>query len=374
MFDESPATPEMAAEPTSGNVATESMTVNEFWDNADVDAPEEMPESLSRPRGPDGKFIPKGEEVEGTEGAADEVAPAAIPAVEGQEPVNPSAFKYRAMGQTHELADVTVTEDGSVLWPAAKVGDLRAALNARHLAEGEMQPLIERYKAENHALRQQTEQRSLSEAKYETMANQLSALLLEGDEATAIEKFFELRGAFPSMMSQAEVQYWKDQATRGPTQPEAAESPYREEAPALPTVEQALSVTLGTLEEFKLDHQFRDITPEDWQQLEASIQRTPYTFLRPATAEEAETYGVVEGQIVQDLAAYTAHVTQLAEQRRQSRETARRSATLAAQTARRTTPQVTTPPTAGGAKAPPKGEKRISSKADMEDYWDSDEV
>lgn len=378
-------TPEMeSVEPQ--HHAPDTQTTDEFWDAADItpDAPGEAPPpdpESGQPRGPDGKFLPKSKDEATTqEGSPD--APAAPSAIQpsatpdGQPPaVNPAdVFRYRAMGQTHAAEGIVANADGSLVVKAEAVPKLREAFNALHLAQGEFAPALERKEAKIRELTQAVEARTLAEAKHEAALAALTTALQLPDENAFIEQMYALREGLPNLMAKAEADYWRQRAEQpAPPQADAQPSP-QDTAPTLPSPEEAYQSTRESVEEFKLQHEFRDLTPEDWKQLDASLQRTPLAFLRPATAEEATQYGVRAGQLVLDTDQLHAHVTALATQARTQRETAERTVRLATETARRTTPQVHAPPTAGGSKAPPKGERRIQSKQDMEDYWDSDEV
>lgn len=258
------------------------------------------------PRDEQGRFAPKATP-ETTTDAATTVVPEVVP---------PQPFQYRAMGETRAWEGATVQPDGSVVIPADKVGDLRQALNAKHLAEGEYVPLIDRYKQEVQELRQRAETRTLEQVKYETMSQQLTGMLMERDLESALVKFMEMHDAFPQMMSRAEVEYWKTQANQGRA-PETAQGPPPTTYP-MPAPEAALSVTLDTMEHLKLDPTFKDLTADDWKQLEASHKRTPLAFLRPATAEESAQYGgqIAVGQPVFDEAAYQQYVTEWAQMKR----------------------------------------------------------
>lgn len=373
-------TPEMEpVEESVHSTAPETQTADEFWDAADLtpDAAEAQPPEpvdSGQPRGPDGKFLPKSPEVpEGsptTEAAPSAIQPPATPEV----PSAADVFRYRAMGQTHAADGILANADGSLVVKPEAVGQLREAFNALHLAKGQFQPALEAKEAKIRELSAAVEQKSLAESKHEAALDALTRALQEPDEGKFLEQVYALRGDLPNLLAKAEASYWRELASK-PAQPVAEPQHPQDPTPTLPSPEEAYRETVDTVEHFKLQHEFRDLTPEDWKQLDASLQRTPLAFLRPATAEEAQQYpGVIAGQLVLDTDQLHAHVTALATQARTQRETAQRTATLAAETARRTTPQVNAPPTAGGSKAPPKGERRIQSKQDMEDYWDSPEV
>lgn len=366
--------------------ATTTPTHDEFWDDLDLSDTPAAPEaptdpSPGQPRGPDGKFLPKANDTEGSPTAP--AAPSHIPTPEQPQateptpqlpplPVKYESFLYRAVHQNHELPDVKVLATGDVLWPAAKVGDLKAALNAKHLAEGEFQPLIQRQAQEIAQLRTQAESKTLAETKHEQALEALHQALNDPDEDRFIERMYALRGDMPNLLAQAEAKYWREQAERGARPETVTRVAPVPQNPTLPSPDEAYAATAETVEQFKTE--FRDLAPEDWQQLDAAIRRTPLAFLRPATVEDAQHHDVTPGELVLDTDAIREHVVATAEQARRAREAVQRTAHLAADTARRTTTQVQTPPSAGGAKAPPKGERRIQSKQDMEDYWDSDEA
>lgn len=263
---------------------------------------------------------------DGTIASKDEVERlgAAAPTTESAPVVQPVPFQYRAAGATHALEGATLNEAGDLVVPATQVSAIREALNARHLVQGEYGPTLERYKSEVAELRQRVTQGTAGEARATALVDALSNIINTPDDTEAVEAFFALRANFPSLVAKAEADYWKTRATSGQQprgqQPETART---EASPALPDANKALDHTLDVLESVKLEHTYRDVSADDWKQIEAQVRRTPFLFFRPATAEEAQQYeGVAPGEIVFDADAVKEHIEQRAAQRRKARETA----------------------------------------------------
>jgi hypothetical protein len=294
----------------------------------------------------------------------------------------PRPFQYRAAGQTKPWDGVTEDGEGNVVVPAAKVGELRAALNARELAEGQMVPLIEKYKHEVGTLRQQLasfqQQRSVSEARADALTRQMMSMAAIPDEVQALEAFYQFRQQLPQFTAKAEAEYWRQQAQRStaPSAPETARPEPIDTPYALPTPEEAVATTVDAMEHTKLDPQYRDVTADDWKQYESRMQRSPLAFIRPATAEEAQEYGVRAGQPVFDTDAYHADVTEFVQSLRAQREAAQRKADVARTNAKLTQRTITAPPAVRGGTAPEKGPGRapFKSKRDVDAWFDSDEL
>jgi hypothetical protein len=299
---------------------------------------------------------------------------------EDRAPSSLKPFQYRTNGETHEPEGFEYNPaDGSVLVKPEAVGSLRDAMNARHLiAQG--RDINEQLRSENAGLKQQLQQGSAGEAQANKLVESLTNVINIADDQEAIEAFFALRTNMPSLMAKAEADYWKQRATtpnpRGQAPPRQDNTPDARSQPvsALPSREIAVAHTQEYVEQLKLDHAFHDLSAKDWQQLDARYGRTPYAFLRPATAEEVPTFGVNEGEIVFDHDAFTADVQEFVSTMRSSRATAESKAKLAADNARRTAPTIEAPPVAGGGSTPAKTPKKITNKQEMDEWWDSTDV
>lgn len=310
-------------------------------------------------------------------------------AKKGEEPATPEAttatpFKYRAMAQTHELEGATVDTAGNVLIPAAKVPELREAFNARHLAQGHFQPVLEKKEAENVTLRQQLaefqETRSLADTKAEQLVSALTEAMTDPNDESALNRLWALRQSWDKLTAKAEATYWQNEAKRGKTAATPkAEAPTQPQSPssAMPAPDDAKATTREHIEQMKVDHTFRGITQEDWKQFEADAEAKPFAYLRLATAQDATQFpGVQAGQVVFDTDMLTAAVQQFATRRTSERETAEQSRRLAADNARRTQPSVNAPPTPGGARAPSKANRgpAFTNAKDVEAWLNSDEL
>lgn len=297
-----------------------------------------------------------------------------------------SPFRYRALGQTHELEGSTVDADGNTVIPAAVAGRLREAFNALHLVQGEFAPTIEKYKTDNQQLaarvKELTEGRGASETKAEALVSALTAAFQEPDDEKALAMMWQLRSGFPKLLSDAERDHWKQEAERARTSaaPPAPAAGSGTPAPAaaqprsMPTADAARATTTEYVEQFKIHHAFRDLTPADWKQLDDRYKATPFAFLRLATADDAQKHaGVQPGEVVFDTDALEADIRTHASTTATQRETARRTTELATANARRTMPSVAAPPTASGTQAPPKSPRRFNSKEEHDAWWQSDE-
>ena len=359
----------------------DTMDVGSIWDDTGTEpllpesmlldgkrepAPEptaEAPPEAGQPRDERGKFAAKEPKPEEQQPVAD--APKAEP------------FKYRAVGQTHEFPGATLDEKGGVYVAPESVGAFRAALNAKHLAEGEYVPLIESHKQRIQELESQVGQGTEAEAKANALVTSLTAALQNPDEVAALEAFYKLRTDMPSLIANAEAAYWRAKATK-PTavQPPKAEAPTMA-SPSLPSPEVAGQMTTEYLEQCKVElPEFRDVTPEDWKQIGASLQRTPYAFLRAATPEEVQAGTFHQGEILYDTDALIAYVQAESTKAKAQRETARTGASVAASNARRTQPSIATPPTPKGNAAPvATGQRKgFTSAKDVNDWLNNDEL
>lgn len=294
-------------------------------------------------------------------------------------------FRYRAMGNTHDLEGATTDAQGNLTVPAAKVASIREALNAFHVASAETFPTLQRTQTENQQLRQRLEsigqERTLADTRAEQLTSALSQAMAEPDDAKFIEAVFGLRQNWANLTARAEAAYWKTQAERGAKAPPAAAP--KEQAPAatartMPPPEAAVHSTREFVEDAKVDHTFHDLTPADWKQYEQQIAGTPYAFLRLATAEDAKQHeGVQVGEVVFDTDMAATHVRAFASARRQARETAKGQTALAADTARRTQPKIDTPPSPTAGKTPAKGKGAsgsFSTKKEYDAWLESDEL
>lgn len=325
-------------------------------------------DSLGRVHGPDGKIVSK-------EALAKLVPPAPVTAAEARK------FAYRALSKTYEPEGFTENADGTVTITAEKVGELRAALNAKHVMEADTFPSLERLKVENQALQQQLEQTKTGTTAEVARANAIvaaySKLLEEPDEEKSLVEFFKLRQDWPARLAKAEADHWRTLAQQGKSSAErqtprtVEDAPYRD---SLPTREQAVASTTDAIEHMRLEGKYRDLADKDWKQFSERLERTPYAYIRPATADEAKQYGVVQGQSVFDTDAVAADIEEYASSVRASREAAKSAADLAARNARSTQPSITAPPTPGGGGTPAKTSKKITNEKDLEDWLNSDEI
>lgn len=270
---------------------------------------------------PDGTIASK-DEVAGLtpEAVADPPPPEAVPEAPAaaEAPPTPAVpFRYRAAQQTHELPGATFV-DGKLMAEGEGLSTIRQALNSH--------TVLPQYMSRVAELERELQTRGPAESKASKLVEALSAIIENPDEEAAITEFFTLRQNFPAMKSQAEVEYWKSQASRGQAAPQRQEQHHQS---ALPAPDVALSTTQEYVEQFKLEAEFRSMTDADWQQIGESISRTPYAFIRPAGQKDAEQYGVAVGELVFDTDALAAHI-----QSHQSKAQAAREAEAAARKAK----------------------------------------
>lgn len=386
-MSDTPTTLETAGTPsTPVSDPIDSLTFDDIWKDDDTPTTSEVVHiSASQPepaeeieeveaeapvRDATGKFAKKDadEEVDGD--------------AEGEAPkVESRPFQYRALGETRALDTWKEDAEGNVVVPAAEIGTLREAMNAKHLVEGQYAPLIERYKGENAQLKTQLQQitqtRSAADARAEALVKSLMSIAEIPDEVESLEQFYQFRQKLPLLLAKAEAEHFKTLATKGPqakpeaARPEPVDTPY-----ALPSPQEAVTTTMEYVEHAKLDSKYRDITADDWKQYEARITRSPLAFIRPASAEEATQYGVRQGQPVFDTDAYEADITEYVTALRTSRETAKAQAKVHAENATRTQPSIKAPPSAKGGAKPSKesGRPQFQSKKDVDAWFDSDEL
>lgn len=340
-----------------------------------------------------GQFAPK-TPAEQAAAAATQTRPGAPPptaAANAQTPAAPTApatdaapFRYRAMGTTHDFKGSTLDKDGNVTIKAEAIPLLRQAMNALHVSTAETFPTLERAQQENTRLTQRIAEMesasTLNDTKAGQLVDNLTKIMDEPDDTRAMNQLWQLRQAWPSLVAKSEAVYWQNQAQRGKTTPAEAPKGPAAGAPTsadrgVPSRDDAIATTADYLEHAKLDQQFRDLGPQDWQQFKERSDRTPYAYLRPATAEEAQQYrGVRQGEVVFDSDAFYADLAAHAAATRGARDTAKRQADIAADQARRTTPTIDAPPTASGTQVPPKGERRITSAKDWKEWAESDDI
>lgn len=350
---------------------------------AEAEAVTEAPKAEAEPTLPEGYTKDARGRVhrpDGTLASKDEVAAFAQKPAETTEPAKPEKFRYRYNGENHEMEgfDYDPTT-GAVTVKPEHVGLLRDAMNARHvLADG--RDINEGLRAQVAELQGQLTERqqveTVEQAQVRTLLDHYGKALEEPDDIAAGEAFFMLRAQYPVLMANAKARHYQQQLESARQAPKQAPQKEPENTPAsvLPAREIAVKHTQEYVQQLKLDHAYRDLKAEDWKQLDARYERTPYAFLRPATAEEAQQYGYAEGEIVFDTDAFSADVTEYVSTLRSGRETAESRAKLAADNARRTQPSVTTPPTPGGGRAPAKASKPITSKEELDDWWENSEL
>lgn len=331
-------------------------------------------DALGRVHGPDGRVLKKAD--------ADKLTATVTPQPT-TEPAKPEAFRYRSAGENKDVAEFEYDPaTGRVTVPPEHVGLLRDAMNARDvLAEGRdiNEQLRTRVGQLEQALTQRQQYATESEARANALVNHYSRILSEPDEAKAIEEFFKLRGEWPTRLAEAKAEFYRQQAEAAHTRPASSAQPQRAaNEPPAPDVDPraiAQSYAQESLENLKLDHAFRDLTSDDWKQLEARLQRTAPAFLRPATAEEATQYvGVREGQTVFDTDAHRAEVDEFVTTLRAARATAEQRAKVAAANARATQPSISAPPVPGTGAPPVKVRREFKSEQDVNAWLDSDEL
>lgn len=339
----------------------------------EADEPDDVGEPYTigkdgRVRGKDGRWMDKAT-VEKTEAKPDE-------RIEGAAKSAP--FKYRALGETKVFEGAVQHETGDVTIPAAKVGELREALNAREVRSVNDIPTIQRTQQENRTLKAQldeaTKGRTVREAQADAYTKALNAALVEPDEETALAAFFKMRADMPTLLLKAESDHYKRLAESKPTptvaKPAVAAKP-SESSSGLPTNEEALGSVNNFLADLEIEHAYHDISAKDWQQFKTRAARQPMAYVRRATADDAKKYPVQEGEAVFDTDLITQDVTEFVSGLRSSRAAAERQVKLAADNSRRTAPQVETPPAVSTAKAPPaKKPPGFTSKSDVEAWLD----
>lgn len=290
----------------------------------------------------------------------------------------PTPFQYRTNGATKPVDGFLQNPDGSVTVSPEKAGELRYLLNARDML-GQESEYVNQVKSKNVELERQIAQLQTGNAaeiqKAKTLVDQYTRILQNPDEAKALEEFFQMRQNFPVLLARAEAQYWEQAAKQGKT-PKQDQPVEREAAKTtgLPTREIALGATTEHIERLKLEHTFRDISSDDWKQFTDRTQRTPFAYIRHATAEDAKKFGVEVNEIVFDTDALHFDIEQYAKTVRGARETAAAAAKLAADNARRTTPSVDAPPSPGSAPAPGKTRRAPTNEKEWDDFMNNDEL
>jgi hypothetical protein len=336
----------------------------------------------------------RGEEASGKPAATAETPAADTPATDPAADA-PVPFRYRAMGGTHELEGATVDPtSGNIVIPKTQEGTLREALNALKVRDVQMIPSFERLQRENEGFKAKVQQLESSVGERETTAGQmmdhLTALFNEPDENKAAQLFFKMRDDFPRLQLEAKAKYWQDVAKRGgqgpdgtpaaapakastdTTRPTSAPETYRA------TADDGRSFTKNFIEDHKVNVEYRDLTPKDWQQYEESLGNTPYAFVRPATADDAKQHdGVVVGQDVFDTDIATNHFQRFVTSLREARAAVASTKKVAMQNARTTQPTIDAPPTVttDAPRAKPAGGQRpFTNREEYEAYMNSSEL
>jgi hypothetical protein len=293
---------------------------------------------------------------------------------QGQAPVGkPEPFQYRVKGETKAAEGFLQNPDGSIVVSAEKAGELRYLLNAKEML-GQESEFVNTVKAENAALKQELQRSKAGENEETTRAKALvdayARMLEEPDEAKAIEAFFRLRTEYPVLLAKAEANYWKSRGgAKAPARSDAPETPQ-----GLPAREDAIEATTDHIEHLKLDFKFRDLSADDWKQFVDRSARTPFAYIRPATAADAKAHDVTVGQPVFDTDALAQDIELHAASVRAARETATRQAKVAADNARKTQPSIDAPPVPGSSAPPAKGQRAFKNEQDIDTWFDSDEL
>lgn len=300
---------------------------------------------------------------------------------ESQTPAPPTPFRYRSMGKTHDLEGATIEANGDLRIPAAKVADVQEAFNALQLAQGEYLPVIERHRQNNATLRARIQELEQAQGPKEAQADALMASLRsafeEPDDEKALGMLFGLRRDYPLMLERARAAHFQKQLqarTQQPAHGPQDSAPTPQQA-AMPTPDAAKATALETVEHWKLHPEFRGMPAEAWKAVEHAIQTRPYSFIRPATAEDAQKHpGVVVGIPVFDRDLLLTEVDLHRSAHAKQKETADAQARLAAANARRTQLSITAPPTPGGGRAPTAKSKTPTTKEELDRWFDSDEL
>lgn len=375
------ATPDLAAGGDSSTSVDpiESLDLSNLTDDSGVSMPDEtqIPDEMlvggkkrepatetetttERERAPDGKFAKK-DAKEGEE----------QPVVEAPKPL---PFRYRAMGNNHELEGATEDADGNVMIPAAKKGELREAYNALHQRQATFVPTLKKLESENAQLKQQAESKGQRETQASQIIDMLGAVMTIADPSERLTKMWEFSERFPQLKLEAEAKFWKEQATRGTqaTKPEAAP---QQQTSDMPSPAALVAQTKDAIDEAKIH--FPALTDSDWQQIEQESSDTPFAFYRLATAEDAKQYQVQVGQVVFDTAklkARIAKVTDAAKDTEAQRAAERKRVELAQANARKTQPSIAAPPSVTGGHAPAPKRKGAPSQKEIDDWFNSDKL
>lgn len=293
-----PTTPEPDAPPVEAAGTREEPAPAGVTNDAAPPAPDRpaLPEgykydAMGRVHGPDGRVVSKDEAAKLVVPVAP-VVPEVPPVTPEPVPVTPAQpFKYRAMGQTHELKDIRIDGDQQ------SVGVIRQALNAYHMV-----PALQ---SENAQLKQQLQGRGENETKSATFVKALSGILENPNDEEALLKFLELRQNWPVLMARAEAQVWRQRAEQGMAPKREAPRP---ESAGMPDEQAATQATATYIEDMKFVPEFAALSEADWKQYSDLATVNPYAFLRPASAEHAKQYGVRQGEMVFDMDALAKHL------------------------------------------------------------------
>jgi hypothetical protein len=343
-------------------------------------------EAAQRARDEKGRFAKKdGKEGKEGEQLADQQQqqPADKTGAQRQPPATDTTpFQYRAMGANHALDGASVDKDGNLLVKAEQVGTIRQALNALHMAEQGTIPIIQERDQRIGELGGQVEDLRVLGQTAEALISLIEKIVKDPSDETAVNEFWKLRqGGWDIHMARAENQYLASKlqrasnGTNGRGAPDRANGNGREQPAAdagMPDVETAQATTTEYLEQAKLDNRFRALTADDWKQLETRLQRTPYAFLRKATAEEARQFG----PIVFDIPAFVQEVTDYHTSLTRQRDTATKRTKLAVDNARKTQKTIDAPPVPGGGRQPAVAGKKqgFQNEKEVDNWLESDEL
>ena len=306
----------------------------------------------------------------------------APPETPAAEPAVKTPFRYRALGKTNDVPDSEIGAEGEVIFRPAAHGRLRDAFNALEVLNDQVRPLLDKRDAEITRLTQVAKSAegnvSARDAQAEKLVEFFSAIAAETDDEKALGMMWRLRQEFPLLVANAERDHYRSlseaKAAPATAQPPATEATAPSGTP-MPTVQDARAYATEHVEQVKVDPAWRGISAGAWKHAQDRIARNPFEFYRPATAEDAQQYGVPEGLMSFDLDLLWAAVDGETTREAAARETAAKQTTLAKQNATRTQASVNAPPVTSGTQAPPKGGPlKFKSKADYEAWKNSDDI
>lgn len=339
-----------------------------------------------------GKFATKAEQDAANAAAAAVAtkpgdAPAAPKPGEQPSPAVSNAFRYRAMGSTHELEGSTIDAEGNTVIPAAHFDQLREAFASMHQLRTEYGPAVERYKTEavqlRAALKEANEGRGVRETQAESLVSGISQIAEIEDPGARLQAAWDFLQTIPQAKQKAETDYWRERAERAarPAPNVAAAQPEQGgndggRLTAMPSADTIRGFAKEYLETWKTNPKLRDVPAEAWGQVEKRLAETPFAFMRQATAEHAKTHandGINEGDLVFDrdllFAPIHEHIA-TSQQAAEHREAERKRIELATSNARRTQTSVNAPPVAGGTQIPAKPPKQPNKHQSLESLLD----